>query len=45
MDEAAKQIVSLAAPYAPFPAELRRQYDILHIVRQWKFEHGKLSGR
>jgi protein TonB len=45
LDEAAKQIVSLAAPYAPFPAELRQHYDILHIVRQWKFEQGKLSGR
>jgi len=45
LDEAAKQIVSLAAPYASFPAELRRRYDILYIKRQWKFEQGKLSGR
>ncbi|MEE4376679.1 MAG: energy transducer TonB [Candidatus Competibacteraceae bacterium] len=45
LDEAAKQIVSLAAPYPAFPPELRRQYDILYIKRQWKFEQGKLSGR
>jgi protein TonB len=42
LDQAARRIVELAAPFAPFPKELRQQYDILHIVRKWKFEHGKL---
>jgi len=45
LDRAALRIVRLAAPYAPFPVALKRQYDVLHIVRQWKFEHGRLSGR
>jgi len=44
LDEAALQIVKLAAPYAPFPKALRHQFDILHIVRKWKFEQGKLRG-
>jgi protein TonB len=42
LDAAARRIVELAAPYASFPKELRRQYDLLHIVRKWKFEHGRL---
>jgi protein TonB len=42
LDQAARRIVELAAPFAPFPKELRHQYDILHIVRKWRFEHGKL---
>lgn len=42
LDKAALRIVELAAPYAPFPTQLSRQYDILHIVRKWKFEQGRL---
>jgi protein TonB len=42
VDAAARNMVELAAPYAPFPPELRRQVTLLHIVRKWKFEHGKL---
>lgn len=45
LDQAATQIVRLAAPYSPFPPELRRQYDVLTIVRRWEFKHGRLSGR
>jgi protein TonB len=45
LDKAARQIVELAAPFAPFPEALRREYDILHIVRRWKFDHGRLSGQ
>lgn len=37
LDDAARNIVQLAAPYAPFPEEMRRQYDILHIKRSWQF--------
>lgn len=40
LDTAARRIVMLAAPYEPFPDELRRQYDILHIVRTWEFDQG-----
>jgi protein TonB len=45
IDQAATQIVRLASPYSPFPPELRRQYDVLTIVRRWEFKHGRLSGR
>jgi protein TonB len=44
LDKAALQIVKLAAPYAPFPKALQHQFDILHIVRKWKFEQGRLLG-
>jgi periplasmic protein TonB len=37
LDEAAKQSVRLAAPFPPFPAEIRRDTDILQIIRTWKF--------
>ncbi len=45
LDEAARRIVHQAAPYAPFPDELRRQVDILHIVRRWHFKQGQLVGQ
>jgi hypothetical protein len=35
-------MVQAAAPYAPFPPELRRQTRVLRIVRKWKFEHGRM---
>jgi protein TonB len=37
LDEAAIRIVSLAAPYAPFPPEIRKNADVLHITRTWEF--------
>ncbi len=37
LDEAAKRIVNLAAPYAAFPEDIRRDTDILGIVRTWTF--------
>ncbi len=42
IDEAARSMVQAAAPYAPFPPELRRQTSVLRIVRKWKFEHGRM---
>jgi protein TonB len=42
IDEAARSMVQAAAPYAPFPPELRRQTNVLRIVRKWKFEHGRM---
>jgi len=39
LDQAAIDIVQLAAPYAPFPKNIRRQVDILHITRTWQFLH------
>lgn len=43
LDEAAIRIVRMAAPYAPFPAELRATADKLEILRTWKFERNTLS--
>ncbi|MCG5500120.1 energy transducer TonB [Ectothiorhodospira lacustris] len=38
LDDAARRIVELAGPYAPFPAEMRRTYDQLMITRTWVFQ-------
>lgn len=43
LDEAAMRIVRLAAPYSPFPEELRATTDKLEIVRTWQFEQNPLS--
>jgi len=46
LDDAAMRIVRLAAPFAPFPPELRKNVDHLEIIRTWKFEKGdKLSSQ
>ena len=37
LDDAAIRIVELASPYAPFPAQVRKETDILHITRTWQF--------
>ena len=37
LDEAAIRIVNLAGPYAPFPPEIARHADVLHITRTWEF--------
>lgn len=37
LDAAAQRIVKLAAPYAPFPADIRKETDILSITRTWTF--------
>jgi len=38
IDNAAKNIVRIAGPYAPLPDNIRKNVDILHIVRTWRFE-------
>lgn len=40
LDDAAVRIVNLAAPYASFPDDMRRETDILHITRTWEFLQG-----
>ena len=40
LDDAAKRIVQMAAPYSPFPPEIRRDTDILEITRTWYFTQG-----
>jgi periplasmic protein TonB len=37
LDDAAIRIVNLAAPYSPFPEDIRAETDILHITRTWQF--------
>jgi protein TonB len=37
LDDAAKRIVELAAPYSPFPPKLRQEADVIHITRSWEF--------
>jgi protein TonB len=37
LDDAAKRIVELAAPYAVFPADIKKDTDILYITRTWTF--------
>lgn len=40
LDQAAMRIVRLAAPYAPLPAEIAEEVDVLHITRTWRFSAG-----
>ncbi|MDD5463047.1 MAG: energy transducer TonB [Methylococcales bacterium] len=37
LDEAAKNIVRMSAPFAPLPVDLRKELDVLVITRIWKF--------
>ncbi|MDX1341457.1 MAG: energy transducer TonB [Reinekea sp.] len=37
LDQAAKQIVYLAAPFTEFNAEMLDEYDVLEIIRTWQF--------
>ena len=37
LDAAAQRIVKLASPFSPFPADIRRDTDILSITRTWSF--------
>ncbi|HUW38167.1 MAG TPA: energy transducer TonB [Rhodocyclaceae bacterium] len=37
LDDAARRIVQLAAPFAPFPPDIRRDTDVIEITRTWTF--------
>ncbi|MGB1142360.1 MAG: energy transducer TonB, partial [Halioglobus sp.] len=43
LDEAAIKVVRMAAPFAPFPKELRETTDKLEIVRTWQYLENQLS--
>lgn len=38
LDDAAVRIVRLAAPFQPFTTEMKKNTDVLEIIRTWKFE-------
>ena len=40
LDEAAKRIVTMSAPFAPFPPDIRKETDYLDITRTWNFTRG-----
>jgi periplasmic protein TonB len=40
LDIAAQKVVEMAAPFAPFPLDIRRDTDILYITRTWTFAPG-----
>jgi protein TonB len=40
LDEAALQILRLASPFDPFPADLARAYPVLRFAYEWQFEVG-----
>lgn len=37
LDEAAKNIVRMSAPFAPLPLELQKEINVLVVTRIWKF--------
>ncbi len=37
LDDAAQRIIRLAAPFAPFPPDIRADTDLLEITRTWTF--------
>lgn len=37
LDDAARRIVKMASPFAPFPKKLLKTADIIHITRSWEF--------
>jgi periplasmic protein TonB len=43
LDDAAKRIVHLAAPFAPFPEAMRRKSDVIEIIRTWQFKEKHFS--
>lgn len=44
LDDAALAIVRRAAPFAPLPAEMRKDTDVLSITRTWRFTAGNQFG-
>lgn len=43
LDTASLQIIHLAAPFLPFPPEIRKNTDQLEIIRTWHFEVNGLT--
>lgn len=45
LDQAALKILRLAAPFAPLPDEIRKDYDVLRFAYEWDFAGGMAGGR
>jgi len=43
LDNAAQQIIRQAAPFLPFPPEVRKDFDQLAIIRTWYFDIAGLT--
>jgi protein TonB len=45
LDQAALRILRLAAPFEPFPDDIRKQYDVLRFVYEWRFIGERSAGQ
>ncbi len=45
LDDSAAKIVRLAAPFAPFPNNFRKDTDVLRFIYVWRFNGGRLDTR
>lgn len=46
LDDAAIRIVQLSSPFAPFPPAIRKETDIVDIIRTWQFRNNnRLSSK
>ncbi|WP_374404014.1 energy transducer TonB [Niveibacterium sp.] len=45
LDEAAMKVVRLAAPYAPFSSDMRREADVIVLVRTFSFRNDAQSSQ
>lgn len=45
LDNGAIRIVRMASPFAPLPPEIRKDVDVLHILRVWQFQDDSLQTR
>jgi protein TonB len=43
LNEAALKIARLGEPYAPFPPEIAKDYEVIDITRTWTFTNRKLG--
>jgi protein TonB len=43
LDNAAMNIVRLAAPFDPFPPAMRERYPVLRFAYEWQFQNGRLG--
>lgn len=41
IDQSAMRIVRLASPFDPFPAPVKREYDVMRFVYEWQFVDGR----